>query len=150
MSEYSHITLVKNAVHRRDELRHFMVIEPVGHKVVATVDGHVIAQSHKAIRVREVGHRIYNPVVYIPRGDIEQRYLSRSKRITRCPLKGDAEYFHVEVGGQVHSNAAWSYFKVWDFDDRLQELNGKVAFDSNAVACHLEKESLYAQTGTGI
>jgi uncharacterized protein (DUF427 family) len=35
--------------------------------------------------------------------------LRPSKTVTRCPYKGAAEYFSVEVKGKVHEDVVWFY-----------------------------------------
>jgi uncharacterized protein (DUF427 family) len=81
-------------------------IEPArGNIVVRTGDG-VIAESKKALVLREDG---YSPVYYLPREDVAMEFLDRSDRVTHCPHKGDAAHFHiVGVSGSIE-NAAWSY-----------------------------------------
>jgi uncharacterized protein (DUF427 family) len=46
---------------------------------------------------------------YLPRKAIRQEVLRPSKTVTRCPYKGAAEYFSVEVKGKVHEDVVWFY-----------------------------------------
>ncbi|WP_207388424.1 DUF427 domain-containing protein [Gramella sp. KN1008] len=64
-------------------------------------NGKVIAESDDT-RIVENNH-------YFPMDDIENTYFTESDHSTRCPWKGKASYFHIEVDGAVNQNAAWYY-----------------------------------------
>lgn len=51
----------------------------------------------------------YAPVHYVPRGDLDINLLTRTATRTFCPYKGEASYFTLAVGDEVHPDAAWSY-----------------------------------------
>lgn len=129
MADTSDITLVENAIHNPDEPRHFMQVSPVRHRTVATACGERIADSERAVVVKEVGRRIYDPVVYFPRDDVDMEALERIDRTTYCPLKGDTEYFDVVVGDARLDAAAWSYVRM-RLGDELKDL---IAFDARQV-----------------
>jgi uncharacterized protein (DUF427 family) len=81
-------------------------IEPArGVIVVRTGDG-VIAESRKALVLRENG---YAPVYYLPREDVAMEFLDRSDKVTHCPHKGDAAHYHVVGVSERIENGAWSY-----------------------------------------
>jgi uncharacterized protein (DUF427 family) len=46
---------------------------------------------------------------YFPPESVRREYLQESRTVSICPWKGAARYYHVLVGGQVGSDAAWSY-----------------------------------------
>ena len=46
---------------------------------------------------------------YFPKEDIKEEYFKPSESHTRCPWKGKASYFHVEVKGKKNEDAAWYY-----------------------------------------
>ena len=49
-------------------------------------------------------------VLYLPRRAVEQLVtLSASDRRTRCPIKGEASYYHAEFDGRRLENAIWAY-----------------------------------------
>ncbi|MBV1858498.1 MAG: DUF427 domain-containing protein [Nannocystaceae bacterium] len=125
-------TLVRGAISRPDEPRHFMVIEPVEGAVVARAGAVVLARSTRAVRVREVGHHIYEPVVYFPPQDVDSAVLRPTEVITHCPLKGRAAAFDVHAD-EVIEGAAWSYQQMFDFDPRLGQLESCVAFDASKI-----------------
>jgi len=46
---------------------------------------------------------------YFPTDSLNQQYFKSSGTHTTCPWKGQASYFHIEVGGDVNKDAAWTY-----------------------------------------
>ena len=129
MPDSSNVTLVEDAIHNPAEPRHFMTVTPTGDRRVATIGGHVVADSTAALVCKEVGRGIYDPVVYFPRADVEDGSLVPIDKSTHCPLKGDTEYFDVVIDGGRHAEAAWSYVELVT-DNPLRDL---VAFDANQV-----------------
>jgi uncharacterized protein (DUF427 family) len=85
---------------------HPITIEPNPRRVRVTFNGRVVADSRRALTLREAG---YAPVQYIPRAEIDMELLARTVHATYCPYKGDASYFSLKVDGRVSENAAWSY-----------------------------------------
>lgn len=67
----------------------------------ATWNGEVIAQSDKTVMV-EGNH-------YFPPESVQQEFLKPSETHTKCPWKGTASYYSVEVDGQRNADAAWFY-----------------------------------------
>ena len=67
----------------------------------ATWNGVVIAESDNT-EVVEGNH-------YFPPDAINASYFKPSSFRTTCPWKGEAHYYHVEVGDAVNENAAWFY-----------------------------------------
>ena len=129
------IYLVKSPVFRPEEPRHFMVLEEVETHMLAIAQGRQIANTGMVqpdvLKLKEVGNKIYDPVYYFARSDVNMSNLKESgKTRTTCPLKGIATYFHVTAGDMVLENAAWSYEEVFEFDERLNALKSRIAFDS--------------------
>jgi uncharacterized protein (DUF427 family) len=46
---------------------------------------------------------------YIPKLDVRMDLLDPTPSATMCPYKGTARYWSVRVGGDVHTDLAWSY-----------------------------------------
>ena len=46
---------------------------------------------------------------YFPPGTVRREYLEESTTRSVCPWKGTATYFHIRAGGDVNSDAAWTY-----------------------------------------
>jgi uncharacterized protein (DUF427 family) len=85
---------------------HPITIAPNPKRVRVTFNGRVIADTRRALTLREASYRA---VQYIPRADVDMTLLERTTHATYCPYKGDASYFTLAVDGRVSDNAAWSY-----------------------------------------
>lgn len=46
---------------------------------------------------------------YFPREDIKKEFLKPSDSHTRCPWKGEASYYHIQVQDETNEDAAWYY-----------------------------------------
>ena len=62
----------------------------------------VLGETEAALLLVEGAHE---PVIYVPRADMEMGLLQSSTRQSTCPWKGEASYF--SVGGA--QNVVWSY-----------------------------------------
>jgi len=49
------------------------------------------------------------PSWYVPPGDVTRGLLRRSDRSSFCEWKGHAVYWHLDVGGTILRDVAWSY-----------------------------------------
>lgn len=85
---------------------HPITIAPASGRVVVRFGGEVIADTNRALELREAS---YPAVLYIPRGDARLEHFVRSAHSTHCPYKGDASYFDLKAGGATAANAVWSY-----------------------------------------
>lgn len=85
---------------------HPITIEPNPKRVRVRLGGEVIAETDRALTLREAS---YPPVQYIPREDARMALLHRTAHATHCPYKGNASYYTVAAGGRRAENAAWSY-----------------------------------------
>ena len=81
-------------------------VEPSERHVRVIVDGTVVADSRRAVRVLETSHP---PGWYLPPEDVRMDLLRPTTRHTACEFKGDASYFHVGAGGRERREAAWLY-----------------------------------------
>lgn len=61
----------------------------------------VIAESDET-KIVENNH-------YFPKDSVKEDYLKPSNTSTRCPWKGKASYYSLEVNGEVNKDAAWYY-----------------------------------------
>jgi uncharacterized protein (DUF427 family) len=103
--------------------QHPITIEPTPGEVVVEVEGVVVARSAAALTLREGS---YEPVQYIPIGDVDPAVLQPSDHMTYCPYKGDASYHHVAVPGRPTStDAIWLYESPYA---AVSEIAGHVAF----------------------
>jgi uncharacterized protein (DUF427 family) len=78
-------------------------VEPSAARVVVELDGEVLADTRRSLRVLETSHP---PVFYIPAADVRtDRLRPSARRPTVCEFKGTARYY--DAGDR--SAVAWSY-----------------------------------------
>ncbi|MEG3092999.1 DUF427 domain-containing protein [Sphingomonas sp. PB1R3] len=82
------------------------IAEPTRRHVRIEHRGIVIAETRRPVRTLETSHP---PSWYIPPDDVMQRMLRRSDRRSFCEWKGEAIYWHVDMGDTVLRDVAWSY-----------------------------------------
>jgi uncharacterized protein (DUF427 family) len=85
---------------------HTITTEPVDGLVTARWGGEVVAESQDALLLRETG---LPPVTYFPIDDVRLDLLHRTEHHTRCPFKGEASYWSIEVGDRRSEDMAWAY-----------------------------------------
>jgi len=85
---------------------HPITITPEPSRVVVTAAGKVVADSTRAVSLKEA---VYPPVLYIPREDAQMELLERSTLTTYCPYKGECSYYSIPAGGDRSRDAVWSY-----------------------------------------
>ena len=85
---------------------HPITIEHNPRRVVVTLGGRVLADSHNALTLREAS---YPAVQYVPRADVDMAALSRTDQTTYCPFKGDCSYYSLPGDDERGLNAVWAY-----------------------------------------
>jgi uncharacterized protein (DUF427 family) len=85
---------------------HHITITPTDFHVEVSLGGEKLAASDRAVVLEETG---LPTRYYIPRDDVRTDLLQPTERLTTCPFKGQASYWSVVVGGEVHKNLVWSY-----------------------------------------
>jgi uncharacterized protein (DUF427 family) len=68
--------------------------------------GTVVADTRAPIRTLETSHP---PSWYLPPADVATHLLRPSDRHSFCEWKGHALYWHLDVGGELLRDVAWSY-----------------------------------------
>ncbi|MET9388524.1 DUF427 domain-containing protein [Streptomyces sp. NPDC002928] len=106
---------------------HPITIEPTRGHVVARVGGHIVADTRRALILREAN---YPPVQYIPLDDVDQSMLTASAAQTYCPYKGDASYYDIALGGGGLVDAVWTYREPYE---AVAAIAGHVAFYTDHV-----------------
>lgn len=81
-------------------------IEPTGRRVRVIVDGVVVADTIRALRVLETASP---PTFYIPPDDVRLDLLVPETRHTVCEWKGEASYWAIRVSQRLVASAGWSY-----------------------------------------
>ncbi|MEM7225789.1 MAG: DUF427 domain-containing protein [Pseudomonadota bacterium] len=80
--------------------------EPSAKRVRAVADGVTLADSTRVRLLRESG---LVPVYYFPLEDLRQDLMEASDHRTHCPHKGDASYWHIDLGERRIENGLWGY-----------------------------------------
>src|SRR5216683_4339415 len=96
-------------------------------RVVVSVAGRVVADTHDALTLREAD---YPAVQYIPREDVDLTQLERTDHATYCPYKGECSYYSVPAGGKKSVNAVWTYEDPYP---AVAQIKGRVAFYPDRV-----------------
>ena len=96
--------------------------EVTSRRIVVELDGRVLADSRRAVRVCETSHP---PVYYVPRDDVADGVLERAAGGSWCEWKGAATYWDLVVGDRRVPQAAWSYE---DPSPGFEHLAGALAF----------------------
>lgn len=117
-------------------------VEPTSQHLQVMVDGVVIADTRRALRVLETSHP---PTYYLPPEDVRTDLLTRNAHVTWCEFKGQASYYDLRLGARVIPNVAWSYL---DPAPGYTALRGYLAFYPGRVdACLVDGELVRAQEG---
>ncbi len=92
-------------VHARDPYRRIDTL-PSSRHVEVYLGGEKVADTRRATFLFETG---LNTRIYMPIADTRLDMFRPSRYISRCPYKGIASYYHLEVGGKRHENVVWYY-----------------------------------------
>jgi uncharacterized protein (DUF427 family) len=68
--------------------------------------GETIVDSRHAAILHEQNHL---PVYYFPQEEVRMDLLVSTEHTSRCPFKGVASYWSIQVGNRISENAAWAY-----------------------------------------
>jgi uncharacterized protein (DUF427 family) len=80
-------------------------------------NGEIIAENADTVMV-EGNH-------YFPIESVNMKYMKPSDTRTTCPLKGEARYYSIAVGGKKNIDAAWYYPEP---KEAASNIKGRVAF----------------------
>ncbi|MEO6301508.1 MAG: DUF427 domain-containing protein [Paracoccaceae bacterium] len=83
-----------------------IIITPAPGRYRVRVGDFAIGETDKALVLDEAGH---DPVIYVPRADMNMAVLEPAMRHTTCPWKGEASYFSVLAPSGRLNNAVWTY-----------------------------------------
>jgi uncharacterized protein (DUF427 family) len=116
-----------------------MRIKQLNKLVTAAIGDFNLAESDRALKLQEAGFDLYDPVYYFPREEVNMKLLKKSDHSTHCPLKGDTEYFDIQLDHITLEKAAFSYVTTHDGGEELKDL---IAFDQEKVQIveHVENE----------
>ncbi len=85
---------------------HKITTTPAKLHVEVTLAGVKLADSDRPVLLDETG---LPTRYYLPREDVRTELLRPTDRHTTCPFKGEASYWSVQAGGEVHDDLVWSY-----------------------------------------
>ncbi len=107
---------------------------PTPKRVRVVAGGQIVADSRRAILLREVGQP---PVYYFPQHDVRMELLEPTEHTTYSPHKGTASYWSIEADGRRYENAVWSYSNT---REESPEIEGYVAFDWDQMDAWFEED----------
>ena len=124
---------------------HPITIEPAGHRIRITHGGQVIADSRRALALKEAAY----PVVhYIPRADVDMSALAAHDHATHCPYKGRRSLlFDRRPTASVSANAIWTYEAPFE---AVREIAGPPGLLSRAGGCDRAHAGRRASLSTAI
>ncbi len=92
-------------VHARDPFKRIDAVSS-DRRVEVLAAGVKVADSNSPVILLEPGHPLR---YYLPKTDIQMQLLRPSETTSRCPYKGQANYYSLQTADGVIDNAAWSY-----------------------------------------
>ena len=120
-------------VHPRSPYHHLDVLESSRH-VEVKFDGVTVADSRRPLLLFETGLPVR---YYLPKLDVRTEFLRPSDNTTRCPYKGRASYWSVEVNGTLHRDAVWYYPTTIPENPRIAE---RLCFFNEKVDLYVDGE----------
>ena len=106
---------------------HPITVEPASGRVVVRVGGRIIADTDKALTLREAG---YPAVQYVPLADIDHDAIRETETHTYCPYKGDASYYTIATADGELTDAIWTYAQPYA---AVADIAGHAAFYADRV-----------------
>ena len=92
-------------VHPKDPFKRVDIL-PSQRPIEIKVLGKAVAKSSSSMHLIETG---LPTRYYLPLASVDQSVLRKSSLVTKCPYKGEAEYYHVMVDGQEMQDLVWYY-----------------------------------------
>lgn len=114
---------------------HTVIITPSDAHVEVRLGGELLASSDRAVRLDETG---LPPRYYLPKDDVRMDLLRPTSFHTTCPFKGEASYWSVEAGGQMHDGIVWAYETPIA---AAADIAGLVSFASDRAEISVDGES---------
>jgi uncharacterized protein (DUF427 family) len=119
--------------HPRDPHHRVEVLQSSRH-VVVSLDGTVLADSHRPVLLFETG---LPTRFYLPVEDVVTDALEPAETRSRCPYKGVAERYWSVAGRPDAKNVAWSYPEPLPAVDKIA---GRIAFYNELVDLTVDGE----------
>ena len=90
---------------------HPITVEPTSARVIVRVGGRILADTGKALTLREAS---YPAVQYVPLAEIDQDAIRHTETHTYCPYKGEASYYTIATADDELTDAIWTYAEPYD------------------------------------
>ena len=116
------------------ELKGLIYVEEFPRRIRAEFAGQTVVDSRHAKLLHEHG---LLPVLYFPAAEVRTDLFRPSDTSTRCPWKGEASYWSLDVDGRSAADA------VWEYREPLPEappIKGHFGFDWHAMETWLEED----------
>ncbi|KAK2594357.1 hypothetical protein QQS21_007917 [Conoideocrella luteorostrata] len=92
-------------VHPKDPFKRVDTLQS-SRSVEVRVDGKTVAKAVASVLLLETG---LPARYYISPGAVDPAILRKSELTTKCPYKGDAEYYDLVIDGKEYKNLVWYY-----------------------------------------
>ncbi|GAM89220.1 hypothetical protein ANO11243_072570 [Dothideomycetidae sp. 11243] len=92
-------------VHPKDPFKRIDIIHST-RRIRVRVGGKVVADTNSSMHLFETG---LPPRYYMPLSAVDQSVLKPTKLRTKCPYKGEAEYYSIIVDGKDFKDIVWYY-----------------------------------------
>ncbi len=109
-----------------------ITITPQAGKVTVTYKGAVVAESTKALSLKE---GLYPATIYVPRADLRGEHFLETDHKTTCPHKGTARYWTLTSKDGAAPNSVWGYDSP---KADVAAIDRHVAFYANQVEIRVE------------
>jgi uncharacterized protein (DUF427 family) len=117
--------------HPRDPYTRVDIL-PSSRHVRVEVDGVTIADSAKPTLLFETGLPVR---YYLPKTHVRMNLLTPTESVSHCPYKGQAEWWSLGAGDEVHADLAWSYRTPLP---ESQKIAGLIAFYNEKVDLYVD------------
>jgi uncharacterized protein (DUF427 family) len=117
--------------HPRDPYTRVDIL-PSSRHVRVEVDGETIAESTSPRLLFETGLPVR---YYLPKTHVRMELLEHTDTESHCPYKGQAEWWSVRVGDELHEDLAWSYRTPLP---ESQKVAGLIAFYNEKVDIYVD------------
>jgi len=117
--------------HARDPYTRVDIL-PSSRHVRVEVDGVTIAESTSPRLLFETGLPVR---YYLPKTHVRMDLLAPTDTVSHCPYKGEAEWWAIQTGDELHDDLAWSYRTPLP---ESQKIAGLVAFYDEKVDVYVD------------
>mgnify|MGYP001244950773 CR=1 FL=1 len=119
--------------HARDPYKRVEVLRSSRH-VEVVLNGVSVAETEMPMILLETG---LPRRFYLPRTNVRTEFLRPGSISTVCPYKGEASYFSLEVGDELHVDLAWYYQSP---NDEVAKIKDYICFPQGKVNLFVDGE----------